>query len=71
MPIGPRCRRPLTNWPFRRLKLDPSAGIFSYSNAGIGVVGSVIERVTGKSFTEVLQERILTPPPAWTRRPSA
>ncbi|MGV3490991.1 MAG: serine hydrolase domain-containing protein [Devosia sp.] len=43
------------------LKLDPSAGIFSYSNAGIAVVGSIIERVTGKPFSEVLQARILSP----------
>jgi len=43
------------------LKLDPSMGTFSYSNAGIAVVGSIIERVTGKPFSEVLQQRILSP----------
>jgi CubicO group peptidase (beta-lactamase class C family) len=34
---------------------------FSYSNSGYVLLGSIIEKITGKSFEEVLQEKILTP----------
>jgi CubicO group peptidase (beta-lactamase class C family) len=34
---------------------------FSYSNSGYFVLGVIIEKVTGKSYEQVLQENILTP----------
>lgn len=43
------------------LKNDPSAGIFSYSNAGLATVGSVVERVSGQSYADYLTANILTP----------
>ncbi|OBQ66539.1 serine hydrolase domain-containing protein [Mesorhizobium loti] len=43
------------------LKQDPSAGIMHYSNAGIAVVGMVIERVTRKSYSDYITENILKP----------
>ncbi|TGT40220.1 serine hydrolase domain-containing protein [Mesorhizobium sp. M8A.F.Ca.ET.165.01.1.1] len=43
------------------LKQDPSAGIMHYSNAGIAVVGMVIERVTRKSYADYITENILMP----------
>ncbi|MBF0276593.1 MAG: beta-lactamase family protein [SAR324 cluster bacterium] len=43
------------------LKNDPSAGIFSYSNAGMAVVGSVVERVSGQTYADYLSENILKP----------
>lgn len=43
------------------LKQDPSAGVMHYSNAGIAVVGMVIERVTRKSYADYITENILKP----------
>ncbi|MDW6020154.1 serine hydrolase domain-containing protein [Mesorhizobium sp. BAC0120] len=43
------------------LKQDPSAGIMHYSNAGIAVVGMVIERMTRKSYADYITENILKP----------
>lgn len=34
---------------------------FAYSNSGYIVLGALIEKATGKSYEEVLQEKILTP----------
>jgi CubicO group peptidase (beta-lactamase class C family) len=34
---------------------------FSYSNSGYITLGAIIEKVTGKSYEEVLQEKIFTP----------
>jgi CubicO group peptidase (beta-lactamase class C family) len=43
------------------LKFDPSASVFSYSNAGMAVVGSVIEHVSGQSYGDYLTTNILKP----------
>ncbi|WP_271899165.1 serine hydrolase domain-containing protein [Candidatus Phyllobacterium onerii] len=43
------------------LKQDPSAGIMHYSNAGIAVVGQVIEKVTRKTYSEYITENVLAP----------
>jgi CubicO group peptidase (beta-lactamase class C family) len=43
------------------LKNDPSKGIFSYSNAGIGIVGEVVAKVSGQSFADYLTTRVLEP----------
>jgi CubicO group peptidase (beta-lactamase class C family) len=43
------------------LKQDPSAGVMHYSNAGIAVVGMVIEKVTRKTYSEYISEKILQP----------
>jgi CubicO group peptidase (beta-lactamase class C family) len=43
------------------LKNDPAAGVFSYSNAGIAVVGAVVERVSGVPYAEYLTVNLLTP----------
>jgi len=43
------------------LKEDPSAGVFQYSNAGISIVGSIIESISGQSYNDYVQEHILTP----------
>ncbi|MCR8725743.1 serine hydrolase domain-containing protein [Frigidibacter sp. ROC022] len=43
------------------LKLDPSAGIMQYSNAGIAVVGRVLEVVSGLSYSDYVTRNILAP----------
>lgn len=43
------------------LKNDPSAGVFSYSNAGMAVVGSVVEHVSGQPFADYLNANVLVP----------
>ena len=43
------------------LKEDPSANVFRYSNAGIAVVGRVVELVSGVPFTDYVDEQILSP----------
>ena len=43
------------------LKIDPSLGMFSYSNAGIGVVGAVVEKVSGQPFADYLTDHVLAP----------
>jgi CubicO group peptidase (beta-lactamase class C family) len=43
------------------LKQDPSLGIMHYSNAGIAVVGRVIEVVTGLSYSDYVAANILKP----------
>jgi len=43
------------------LKQDPSAGTMHYSNAGIAVVGLVIEKVSKKSYADYIAENILKP----------
>ncbi len=43
------------------LKQDPSAGSMHYSNAGIAVVGLVIEKVSKKSYADYISETILKP----------
>ncbi len=42
------------------LKFEPGEQ-FEYSNSGYIVLGAIIEEVTGKTYEEVLQERILVP----------
>ncbi|MGH6861931.1 MAG: serine hydrolase domain-containing protein, partial [Phyllobacterium sp.] len=43
------------------LKQDPSAGLMHYSNAGIAVVGLVIEKVTRKTYADYITENVLAP----------
>lgn len=43
------------------LKEDPSAGVFQYSNAGIAIVGRVIELLSGMDFATYVREMVLTP----------
>jgi D-alanyl-D-alanine dipeptidase len=43
------------------LKVDPSAGIMQYSNAGIAVVGLVIEKVSGLRYSDYVQRHIFDP----------
>ncbi|MDF8356311.1 serine hydrolase domain-containing protein [Ensifer adhaerens] len=43
------------------LKQDPSLGVMHYSNAGIAVVGRVIEVVTGQSYSDYVATNILKP----------
>ncbi|MBT6546115.1 MAG: beta-lactamase family protein [Rhodobacteraceae bacterium] len=43
------------------LKNDPSKGVFSYSNAGIGIVGEVVSRVSGQSYSDYLTTNVLEP----------
>ncbi len=42
------------------LEFEPGAGS-RYSNSGYAVLGAIIEQVTGKSYSEVLEERIFKP----------
>lgn len=42
------------------LEFAPGTG-FRYSNSGYNLLGTIIERVSGKSFPDVLRERILMP----------
>lgn len=47
---------------FADLELEFTPGeTFQYSNSGYVLLGAIIEEVTGKSYEEVLQERIFTP----------
>lgn len=47
---------------FSSLPLEFTPGsTFSYSNSGYFLLGVIIEKVTGKSYADVLQENILTP----------
>ncbi len=39
----------------------PLGEVFSYNNTGFYLCGAIIERVTGKAFEQVLQERIFKP----------
>ncbi len=39
----------------------PPATYFSYSNAGFGLLGYIMERVAGKSYGELLEEKITNP----------
>ncbi len=41
------------------LKDDPKANVFHYSNAGIAVVGYVVEQITGVDFDDYIQKQIL------------
>ena len=43
------------------LKQDPSIGVMQYSNAGIAVVGAVLEAVTGSDYSSYLARNILQP----------
>ncbi|ASV87754.1 beta-lactamase family protein (plasmid) [Ochrobactrum quorumnocens] len=43
------------------LKQDPSAGTMHYSNAGIAVVGLVIEKVARKTYADYITDNILKP----------
>ncbi len=42
------------------LRFEPGKG-YGYSNAGYFILGLIIEKVTGKSYEEVLSEQILNP----------
>lgn len=42
-------------------QLAPIGTVWSYNNAGFGVAGRMIEVVTGKSYGEVLRERLVKP----------
>ncbi len=42
------------------LEFEPGTK-FSYNNTGYYLLGAIIERITGKSYGEVLKEKILTP----------
>lgn len=42
------------------LEFEPGTK-FNYSNSGYFLLGAVIEKVTGKTYAQVLQERIFTP----------
>lgn len=47
---------------FAELPLDFEPGTkFSYSNSGYFLLGVLVEKVTGKTYAQVLQENILTP----------
>lgn len=43
------------------LKQDPSMGVMQYSNAGIAVVGAVLEAVTGMDYSSYVSEHIFAP----------
>ncbi|MGZ9810468.1 serine hydrolase domain-containing protein [Pseudoroseicyclus sp. H15] len=43
------------------LKVDPSIGEMQYSNAGIAVVGAVLEAVTGTDYSSYVTENIFRP----------
>jgi CubicO group peptidase (beta-lactamase class C family) len=42
------------------LRFEPGQG-YGYSNAGYFILGLIVEKVTGKTYEEVLQEQILKP----------
>jgi CubicO group peptidase (beta-lactamase class C family) len=46
------------------LRFEPGRG-YGYSNAGYFILGLIIEKVTGKSYEEVLSEQILKPLGMW------
>ncbi|GGL76453.1 serine hydrolase domain-containing protein [Wenxinia marina] len=44
-----------------QLKVDPSTGVMQYSNAGIAVVGAVLEAVTGADYSAYVTQNIFAP----------
>lgn len=47
---------------FSELPLEFEPGTrFAYNNSGYFLLGAIIEKITGKSYADVLQEKILTP----------
>lgn len=42
------------------LEFEPGSK-FAYNNSGYGILGAVIESVTGKTYEQVLAEKILAP----------
>ena len=52
----------LITWTVTHQRLtNPPGEHYAYSNFGYCVLGRVIEKVTGKTYAEAVQERILTP----------
>jgi CubicO group peptidase (beta-lactamase class C family) len=49
-----------SQWSRRSLEPDPGTK-FSYSNLGYSVAGAVLERVSGKTWDELIRERIFVP----------
>lgn len=47
--------------PVCELSSLPEDGVFQYSNLGIGLAGYVATSVTGKMYSELVQEKIFTP----------
>lgn len=43
------------------LKQDPSIGVMQYSNAGIAIVGAVLEAVTGTDYSSYVTQNIFAP----------
>ncbi|MFC1724430.1 serine hydrolase domain-containing protein [candidate division KSB1 bacterium] len=56
----PHNNEPLWNGDKLNLKFEPGSQ-FLYSTPGYGVIGDIIERVTGKSFNDLLKEYIGEP----------
>lgn len=59
-----RIRIPTTTFVKRYCQPDlltPPGTAFYYSNTGFFILGAIVESVTGKSYAESLQERVLTP----------
>jgi CubicO group peptidase (beta-lactamase class C family) len=50
----------LDRWARRPLDFEPGTQ-YQYSNTGFVIVGLIVERASGRSFMEFLQERIFTP----------
>lgn len=43
------------------LKEDPAAGVYQYSNAGLAVVGHIVERLCGGDFAAHIERSVLAP----------
>ena len=43
------------------LKEDPDGGVFQYSNAGLSVVGYLVQQLSGIDFAQHIQQRVLAP----------
>lgn len=54
-------RRDVMNPRFQNSTNNPTLGKFSYSNVGYVVLGSVIDKVYGMPFEDVIQQRIARP----------
>lgn len=59
---GAATREEMTQLLFQRLKLEFGPGeTWSYSNSGYLLLGSIIEKVSGKPYWEFLRERVFMP----------
>jgi len=61
MPVDFKVKDYIMNYCTTGLLFQPGSDSFDYSNSNYYILGAIIESVTGKSFADVVQERIFDP----------